>query len=47
MPQLLRSVPGEVQEIISCREFEGVPQFLFFFPKEWGTKGVERPPIGF
>jgi hypothetical protein len=23
-----------------CREFEGVPQYLFFpFPQEWGIKG--------
>jgi len=31
---------GEVQEDISCREFEGVPQFPFFlFPQEWGPGG--------
>ena len=31
------SGPREVQESISCRGLGGVPQFLFFFPHEWGT----------
>ncbi len=31
------SHPREVQESISCRGLGGVPQFLFFFPQDWGT----------
>jgi len=26
-----------VQEMLSCRESEGVPQIFLIFPQEWGT----------
>ena len=29
-----------------CRGFGGVPQISFFFPQEWGTKGVDDKSRG-
>jgi hypothetical protein len=35
-------VPPKKCRRTSCRESEGVPQFFFLSPQEWGTKGVEN-----
>ena len=37
--------PQEGAGILPCRGFGGVPQFSFFFPQEWGNKGVDAPAI--
>jgi hypothetical protein len=37
----VRTLSGEVQESISCREFEGVPQPTLFFTPKIGGRGVE------
>jgi putative pyruvate formate lyase activating enzyme len=38
------TIPEEVQETFSCREFEGAPQFIKNSPKNGGPRGLKTAP---